>query len=262
MKIELTTITPEVAARMLENNPSNRNIKRDHVAAIARDMTAGRWQINGDAIRLNGDGSLIDGQHRLSACVLSGVPFQTVVITGLSHDVRATIDGGAKRRHGDRLAMLGVHNANTVSAAARLVAGIATGQGRRISMTSQELDAVLAANTGIHTSVNFAGKAFQGMGSVLSAIHYIGTATGNADKADRYVAVFRDGIPSYQGCAAHALRERIIKHDTAPSKYNSDQLLAAACGTWRHFVTNTPVRQIKIVDDIKIPGWTREKAGF
>ena len=262
MKIELTTITPEFAAKILENNPSNRNIKRDHVAAIARDMAAGRWQINGDAIRMNGDGSLIDGQHRLSACVMAGVPFQTVVITGLSHDVRATIDGGAKRTHGDRLAMLGVHNANVVSATARLVAGIATGQGRRMTMTSQELDAVLEANPGIHASVSFANKAFPRLGSTLSAIHYIGTATGYGDKADRYVDVFRDGIPSYPGCAAHALRERIIKHDAALSKYSTDQLIAAVCGTWRHFVTNTPVRQIKIVDDIRIPGWTREKAGF
>jgi len=148
MQIEVETITPEVAAIMLENNPANRNIKKNHVDAMARDMIAGRWQTNGDAIRMNCDGSLIDGQHRLTACVKSGVPFQTVVISGLDADVRATIDGGAKRTHGDRLGMMGVSNATHVSAATRLIGGIATGEGKSVRFTSQELDAILAEHPG------------------------------------------------------------------------------------------------------------------
>lgn len=262
MHIEIRTITPDEAAKLLENNPANRPLKAGYVSAIARDMAAGRWQLNGDAIRLNCDGSLIDGQHRLSACVASGVPFTTIVISGLPADVRATIDGGAKRTHGDRLAMLGVANANTVSSIARLIAGIATGQGRRISLTSQELDAVIAANPGIHQSASICHKAFRAMGSVLGAIHCIGHATGHGEKADAYVDVFRTGIPSYMGCAAHALRERMIKHADTVSQYKYDDTIVAACVTWRHYLTGTPVRQIKLVSDIRLPGWTREKAGF
>lgn len=262
MQIEIKTITPEVAAVMLENNPANRNIKRSHVDAMARDMAAGRWQTNGDAIRMNCDGSLIDGQHRLTACVKSGVPFQTVVISGLPSDVRATIDGGAKRSHGDRLAMTGVASGNNVSAVTRMVGGIATGQGRTVQFTSQELDAILEAHPGISDSVRYVDHAFRGLKTILGAIHYIGHATGYGAKADAYVDVFRSGLPAYRGCAAHALRERIIKHAGALTQYSNAETIAAVCGTWRHFTTNTPVKTIKIVDDIRIPGWTKERLGL
>ena len=262
MQVEIRNITPEVAVVMLADNPSNRPIKKNHVDAIARDMAAGRWQLNGDAIRMNCDGSLIDGQHRLAACIKAGVPFQTLVISGLDANVRATIDGGSKRTHGDRLSMIGVDNATQVSATTRLVAGIATGQGRTIQLTSQELDAVLSAHPGISDSVRYAGHAYRGMATILSALHYIGTATGHARAADAYVSVFKTGVPAYQGCAAHALRERIIRHNDAISKYSPADLLMAACGTWRHFVTSTPVKQIKLVPDIRIPGWTKDRLGL
>lgn len=262
MLIEIRKVTPDEAARMLDNNPANRPIKKDHVASMARDMVHGRWQTNGDAIRLNCDGSLIDGQHRLTACVEAGVPFETVVITGLPSNVRATIDGGAKRTHGDRLAMVGVANANTVASITRLVAGIATGRGRTERLTSQEADAILRANPGIHTSASVCHKAFKGMGTILGSIHYIGHATGNGALADAYVDVFRTGVPSYPGCAAHALRERIIKHSNEVSRYSIDDTIKAACATWRHFVTQTPVRQIKLASDVRIPGWTPDKLGL
>ena len=71
----IVTITPEEAAKMLETNQRNRNVSKNAVAAMARDMTAGHWRLNGEAIRIDGDGNLIDGQHRFSACVMSGGPF-------------------------------------------------------------------------------------------------------------------------------------------------------------------------------------------
>jgi hypothetical protein len=262
MQIEIRTITPKIAAAMLENNPANRPIKRQHVDAIVRDMVGGRWQTNGDAIRLNCDGSLIDGQHRLTACVEAGVPFETIVITGLPSNVRATIDGGAKRTHGDRLSMVGVANANSVAAITRLVAGIATGRGRTERLTNQEADAILAANPGIHNSASACNKAFKGLGTILGSLHYIGHATGNGSKADAYVDVFRTGVPAYPGCASHALRERIIKNSNEVTRYSIDDTIKAACATWRHFVTDTPVKQIKLVSDIRISGWTADRLGL
>lgn len=262
MQVEIRKITPEVAAALLENNPANRPIRKPHVEALARDMASGRWQVNGDAIRMNCDGSLIDGQHRLSACVKAGVPFETVVISGLPADVRATIDGGVKRTHGDRLSMIGVANANTVASTTKLLAGIATGQGRGVSLTTLEADAILRANPGIHYSVSHCHAAFPGLGTMLSALHYIGHATGQAERADAYVEVFKSGVPNYSGCAAHTLRERLIRHQNELSRYSYDDKLRAACATWRHFVTRTPVKQIKTTGEIRVPGWTPDKLGL
>lgn len=262
MLIEVRKITPAVAAVMLSKNPANRPIKKGHVEAMARDMANGRWQTNGDAIRLNGDGSLIDGQHRLTACVEAGVPFETVVISGLPSNVRATIDGGAKRTHGDRLAMIGIANANTVASITRLVAGIALNKGRDVRLTTQEADAILNANLGILDSASVCNGAFKGMGTILGSIHYIGHATGKGELANAYLDVFRNGVPFYQGCAAHALRERIIRHANDFSRYSLDDTVKAACATWRHFTMRTPVKQIKLTGDYRIPGWTPDRLGL
>ena len=260
MQIEVKTITPEVAAIMLANNPSNRNIRKGHVADMARDMLAGAWQTNGDAIRLNGDGSLIDGQHRLSACVQSGVPFETVVITGLPSSVRDTVDGGAKRTHGDRLSMRGVANATSVSACARMIGIIAYGN-ISLRFTDRELDTIIRNVPQIHASVAH-HNVFPGMGRILTGVHCIAYELGKGDDADAFSNVLKTGIPTYNGDAAHALRERIISNIGKPTAYDPGELLRATVTAWRHFSVGTPIKIIKPIDDFRIKGWTPERLGL
>lgn len=253
MQIEVRTIQPELAAAMLENNPQNRNLRKFHIWQIAEDMRSGAWQLNGDAIRLNCDGSLIDGQHRLAACVLAGVPFETLVISGLPNDVRATIDGGAKRSHGDRLAMSGVKHSRTVASAARVALRIAenTAADRHSVQTVQRVldrhptfaDSAMAAN-----SVKFGG-----LGSIVTALHYIGHFTGHGPRADDFVGVFISGIPTYPGDAAHTLRERIIKNG---KKAPFPDMVPPTVQAWRNFLARRPISVIKSAGDIRVPGWT------
>lgn len=260
MRVEVKTITPSEAARILENNPKNRAIRRFHVDKIARDMKAGRWQLNGDAIRINCDGSLIDGQHRLTACVLADVPFQTLVVSGLPATVRATIDGGAKRSHGDRLAMDGVSYSTNVSAALRIMSGLATGWtvGRN---SDTELDAILAKHPGVIESARVTFAAFEKISAKLCAIHYIGTYLGYGDDADAFVKVFKNGVPTYSGDAAHTLRERMIAHKGKVTQYNSDDTLRALVICWRHFQTKTSIKQIRLSGELSIAGWDKSTLG-
>lgn len=93
-------VTPEMATEILENNPKNRPIKRLHLSFLCAELREGRWKFNGDAIRIATDGTLIDGQHRLEAVKQTGVPINTLIITGLDPDVFDTIDSGARRSSG------------------------------------------------------------------------------------------------------------------------------------------------------------------
>lgn len=260
MNINLVTMTPQQAAKLLGSNPSNRNLRPRLVEAYARDMTNGLWQSNGDAIRLNGDGSLIDGQHRLSACVKSGVSFETILISGLPSDVRATIDGGAKRSHGDRLAMTGTSNANSVSASLRLICQLADNT-TKCRYSTRELDIVFQNHPGIEASVALCSHAFPRVMSQLAAVHYIATVLGRGDQADAFVNVFKTGVPSYPGDAAHALRERLVKFRGSSLDYTVDDRLSAFVAVWKHFQTKTPVRVIKLPADTTIPGWTTANLG-
>ena len=84
IKVKTKTITPAVAEAMLKTSEAlgaiNRKLNNRHVELYANEIRSNRWKLNGDAIRLDADGRILDGQHRLHACVLAGIPFQTIVI--------------------------------------------------------------------------------------------------------------------------------------------------------------------------------------
>jgi hypothetical protein len=102
------TITPGRAAELLAHNSVNRVLRDSKVRDYADRMTRGEWRLNGATITLDSDGSLIDGQHRLAAAVLAGVPLRAFMVTGLEPDVRPTVDAGLMRVFADDLAILGV----------------------------------------------------------------------------------------------------------------------------------------------------------
>lgn len=101
------TITPEMAAEFLRRNSKNRAIKQFKLQGFIADMKDGRWRFNGDAIRFYFDGSLADGQHRLEACVATGVPFVANIIYGLTPEDGMTIDTGTSRKNADVLCLQG-----------------------------------------------------------------------------------------------------------------------------------------------------------
>lgn len=75
-------ITPEIAQLMLGKTLNNRNLNEKVISIFARDMQEGRWALTGDPIKLDRDGNLIDGRHRLRAIVVSGVRVTLPVTRG------------------------------------------------------------------------------------------------------------------------------------------------------------------------------------
>lgn len=96
LKITIEEITPQVAAKMLEGNRDNRPVAKTRVATYAHDIERGRWRLTGDPIKVNGS-DLIDGQHRLLACLMADKPFTTAVARGVSLAAHAAIDTGMTR---------------------------------------------------------------------------------------------------------------------------------------------------------------------
>lgn len=76
-------VTPELARVWLRANTRNRNTRERAVTEYARDMVAGHWNLNGEAIKFAYDGSLLDGQHRLRAVIEADATVQMLVVVGL-----------------------------------------------------------------------------------------------------------------------------------------------------------------------------------
>lgn len=96
-------ITPDIATVLLENNALNRPIADQHVSDLADQIKRGLWELNGEAIIISREGTILDGQHRLWACIEAKRPFQTLVTRGIDKDTFHTIDTGRKRSGGDVL---------------------------------------------------------------------------------------------------------------------------------------------------------------
>lgn len=106
MNYKEVLITPEMAKEFLANNPINRNIRNKRLAKYCDAIKKGEWTLSPSPISFSKDGRLLDGQHRLTAIVLTGIPVKMVVAYGVSDD--AVFDKGAERTTGDSLYMRGL----------------------------------------------------------------------------------------------------------------------------------------------------------
>lgn len=121
IKVEIKEITPGMAGDMLARNDRNRGLTAIVVDKYARDMRAERWILNGQTIKLDRCGRLLDGQHRLAAGVKSGKTFPAIIVYGLDDSVSDTFDLGAKRNFSDLLKDRGEHSTSTLAAALRQI---------------------------------------------------------------------------------------------------------------------------------------------
>lgn len=117
MKIEKVFVSPEMAAKMLVKNTNNRRLDPARITRYANDITNGRWVADtGELIKLDSEGNVLDGQHRLSAVVRSGKGIWIHLATGVASEVFDVIDSGKSRSVADVLTIAGVPNAHKVSA--------------------------------------------------------------------------------------------------------------------------------------------------
>lgn len=116
MKVEIKTITPEIALEMLKCNIRNRRLDANIVLSYADMMIKGKWKPNGDAIRFSNSRVLLDGQHRLSAIVKSRKPQNIIIVSELEDEVFGTIDQQKTRTAGDILGRENIKNSNYISA--------------------------------------------------------------------------------------------------------------------------------------------------
>lgn len=108
---QVVTITPELAKEYLTHNFRNRALNEGTVKFYASQMKRGLWQLNGEPIIFSSNGELLDGQHRLSACILADTPFASVVERGITPEAFMTIDTGKTRAASDIFTIEGITNA-------------------------------------------------------------------------------------------------------------------------------------------------------
>jgi len=98
-------VTPEMAAKWLEKNKSNRPLRQNVVASYAAQIRAGQWRLTHQGVCLDCRENLIDGQHRLTAIVQTDIAIlmQVSRMTTEESALALPLDVGAKRNYSDIL---------------------------------------------------------------------------------------------------------------------------------------------------------------
>jgi len=237
-KVEIRIIHPAEAAELLQRNSINRSMRKHLVERYAHDMSLGRWQLNGEPIVVNGDGSLMDGQHRLAACVEANTPFETLLINGISNEALLTLNTGQTRNLRDHLEFVDMPNSKTLAGALSWIfrynqmleseGGEQLGSGTKYSR--QDHLAFLEQHPELHRSVEYAVENRLRIAcpvTVIAFVHFLIAEVVDQDTATSFFEEVATGSGE-AGSPAMKLREGYLNHQT---RYNRPTVMVFAAMT-------------------------------
>lgn len=257
-------VTPAIAKEWLALNLHNRKASKRMVNRYMRDILGDGWAFCGDPIRFNGDGELIDGQHRLMAIEKSGKSIDCLIIRGLAKSVGEKIDQGYGRRASDHLYVRGITSSSIrLAAAARFLWWLKHKDNwRAIGMpTNWEVLSLIDRHPQLVESVEGAPSKMIGMhASMAAAFHYIGShLLDDVDTADAFITVLTSGENAYDGDPLHLWRERLVAHMDKKTHLPVKRQRLGTIHAWNTFRKHEPLKQFKIPDDCAIDGLDVDK---
>lgn len=227
------TIKPERAIELLEGNTHNRDLKQSHVEKLAQIMRLGQWELNGESIKINGT-NILDGQHRLWACVEADVAFTTLVIRGLKKHVQKTVDTGMIRTGAHHFQMEGETYASLLSHTVAKIMAHDEGCARiRTGVSNISLEDYLKENPDIREFVNHYGASSMKImpRAIAAAAHYIFSRI-DPEEADEFMGNVIEGVGLKKETPQLCLREKLIRDMTAKRKIPADVKYALVIKAW------------------------------
>lgn len=255
------TVTPTQAGQILaDRNNRNRKISVNHVGRLARDMANGDFLMNGDAIRFAADGTLLDGQHRLAACVKSGATFRTVVVWNLPAEAQSTMDDGSKRTMQNVLQLDGKpQHAKTVASILRRVILLERGSMTNTanSPTKAEMSAYLEAHPDVVEAAMVADQVRSARGIRCAAstlgLAYFLFAQKSPAKAAEFFEGLRTGVGLEEGSPILALRNRLSVDGSTRLATESAEVLAWFIKAWNAWRAGKSMRILRHKSNDKWP---------
>lgn len=247
-----TKVNPQKAEAWLATNiANNRRISRGRVKLYASDMIAGRWHgDNGETIKFDVNGRLIDGQHRLLAVVESGRSVDMLVFEGVDPDSVHTIDQGRARSANDMLVMNGEANSRVLSASAKITLNYLDGLGPNRAQSTPAVIAFTNEFAGLRAYAGECQKLFGQMPpSPVAAVCFLASADGTrVDQIKSFIEGLASGANLPEGDPRLAFRQAIqsMKSRTHHTK-SLDQtfVFQLAARSWNNYVDGRTLTQTR-----------------
>lgn len=263
MKITEQLISPDMAKKYLEKTKLNRRLSKPNVDYLCMQMKSGSWMQTGDSIKFGSDGSLLDGQHRLSAIVQYGEPVKVMVVEGLNPDVFQVLDTGKSRSAADVLSALSYKSSHNLAALARSIIlykngryNASSGPNRNVATNKNILEFV-KQHDDLGEIVDFCHNEvyyhFRFIPlSTLGMIYYI-LNKKNATKCDEFFQKYAQGIDLAESNPIRHLREKLMKDSMNKSKLNQRDKAALMIYTWNNFIQGKRISQLLLPKNYTFP---------
>lgn len=243
------TFSPEDAAEILrDHNGRNRPRSPSHERRLADQLRRGLWQVNGETIIFGSDGQLLDGQTRLGACVLAGLPLSSYVVLGMDPEAFFTIGRGRRRSYAHDLAILGEKNTNSLAATLALVCLHDQGRLDDLGVVPDfKVGELLARHPDLRQSVSWVCTRKTSLlvePRVASFCHYEFTLRDPVAAAV-FFEDFLSGAGLAKGDPVLTLRTRLIREKASKSKLPALEALALVVKAWNHRRAGTTPRYLR-----------------
>lgn len=238
--VEIVTLTPALAALILEHNPKNRPLSKRNLDELKQDIANGRFAFNGEGIIISDTGILNDGQHRCQAVIETGVSIQTLICFGPREETRFTVDSGRSKSVSNYLAMKGKTYTHILGAATGYVLeyrehGSLLHYG---SVSKPSKAAILSAVDdlrGIEASVGFTAPAMKTVRShaVLAFCHHVLSRRAGFEAADQFILSLIEGDGLKRGDPLHFCRNRLLGFGRGVKARDRAELIFKSWNAWR-----------------------------
>jgi hypothetical protein len=261
LKSKVVMVTPKKAEEWLAKNGVNRPLSDSRVARYAEEMKKGNWHCNGEPIIFTEDYTrLLEGQHRLSAVILSGCTVPMYVTVGVPEEAFITLGSGASRTAADWFKIKGEpHYSHLAATLTRIWFYEQSGgasmhnSGSNAVPSKTDLDDLLGKFPKIRDSVEFCLKAENNTAglalpsTLLSACHFVFAKKFGREKADDFVTRLATGENMARNHPIMLLRKRLMSRKN--TKFQKESLQVVTYMVFRifnAFVNNEPLDKLQL----------------
>jgi hypothetical protein len=258
---EIKTVTPTMCVNWLEANLNNRPLNQRHVNLLTRTMAKGDWDMNGESLKFDEDKNILDGQHRMWACIESNVSFKTMLVHGLPRGTFDTIDTGRIRAAHDVLAMRGEKDVLLLNGILKHIGRYHAGQMLSTGkITNKEVEDLLEqypkARDHAHTLGRAAYRVRWCAPSIMGTCWFL-AAQKNKAQAEVFFNGLIFGADLTTGSPVLALRNKFIDiHSHKGQHLSTPMKMEMIVNTWNAF------RAGKTINHFKMQGLARESSKF
>ena len=249
-RVQKEFVTPQRAAEWLVKNTHNRRLTAAHVETLAASLERGEWMLNGETIKFSSDGRLLDGQHRLNACVQSATGFWTYVAYGVEPEAFDTIDVNMRaRKTSDILSLHGMENTSQLAACVKLIwmfsrcGQFFDGGAGHTGFSPKVCLEIINRRPAIQQSVSLccSARVFPSP-SLLAALHYI-FSCADSEMAGDFISAMRDGSDALDR-PFNVFRETVISRRLSARRVGVRPLASMAIRAWNSELSGQWIKRV------------------